>query len=357
MQYPQLTQKALGCFENNVPFVLFSIPGSNSITGIFQKDVHTSLPNESLEDSFIFSPFNLQQENYRIPLENSDSYNCMLNLKEEEISPQTITIDETKEDKQAHLTLVNNAIDKIQTGNIQKVVVSRKKEISLQGFQLQKLCDSLFSQNPSAFRYVWYHPKTALWCGATPEVLIKTKDNAFTTMALAGTQKIENTSIIFWGDKEKNEQQWVVDAIVDSLLDKTTALNISKTKSHIAGNLAHLRTDIKGVLNTSRYGLKKVVEALHPTPAVCGTPTKRAQDFIYKNENYDREFYTGFLGISNAEQNSTDLFVNLRCIKIDQNNATLFAGGGITKDSNAEDEWLETHNKMQTMIQVLQPLL
>ena len=92
MQYPQLTQKALGCFENNVPFVLFSIPGSNSITGIFQKDVHTSLPNESLEDSFIFSPFNLQQENYRIPLENSDSYNCMLNLKEEEISPQTITI-------------------------------------------------------------------------------------------------------------------------------------------------------------------------------------------------------------------------------------------------------------------------
>ncbi len=356
MQYSQLAQKALEHFELKLPFVLYSLPDSESLTGMFQHTLDLDSTGNLLRDGFILAPFDLRKKLFQISVTDSEVIHCeeIPELHHTEIETP---VNEDSKDKVAHTHLVKNAIEKIKTGSIQKIVVSRKKELSLKEFNLKKLCDSLFSQNPTAFRYVWFHPETHIWCGATPEVLIKTNGSAFSTMALAGTQKLEGKSIIFWDDKDKNEQQWVVDAIVNNLLDKTTALKVSKTTTHVAGNLAHLRTDIRGVLNTSKYALKNVVGTLHPTPAVCGTPTKRAQTFIFRNEGYDREFYTGFLGIGNAKKIETELFVNLRCIKIEGNQATLFAGGGITIDSIPEAEWEETHNKLQTMTKVLQPLL
>jgi len=356
MQYSQLAQKALEHFEKKLPFALYSLPDSDEIIGIFQNSptLHTS--QLSQENGFVFAPFNLERGILQIPLEFSEVVNC-------KDVPTTINreglanIIEDEKDKKVHVALISKTIAKIKTAKAQKIVVSRKKEVPLQNFNFVKLCDSLFSKYSLAYRYIWYHPETAIWCGATPEVLIKTKGTSFSTMALAGTQKVDGKSIIFWEQKEKSEQQWVVDAIVENLLDKTTALNISKTQTHIAGNLAHLRTDIRGEFTTNKHALKKVVETLHPTPAICGTPRKAAQLFIAVNETYDREFYTGFLGVTNSEVQQTQLFVNLRCVKIEGNLATLYAGGGITEDSIPDAEWDETHNKLQTMAKVLQPLL
>lgn len=356
MQYSQLSQKIVEHFEKKLPFVLYSMPNTNTIIGVFQKTNSPTSTENLFEDSFVLAPFNVTEQSFQISIRTSVVVRCD-EIPQFSINETPTTIDERHEDKIAHICLVKAAIGKIETGSTQKIVVSRKKELRLQEFNLQKLCDSLFSQNPTAFRYIWYHPETHIWCGATPEVLIETKGANFSTMALAGTQKLNGKPIIFWEEKEKVEQQWVVDAIVDNLLDKTTALTVSKTQTHIAGNLAHLRTDIKGVLRTSKNALKNVIDALHPTPAVCGTPKKRAQAFILENEAYDREFYSGFLGVSNAMEDETNLFVNLRCVKIEASKATLYAGGGITIDSNPEDEWEETHNKLQTMAKVLQPLL
>ena len=76
-----------------------------------------------------------------------------------------------------------------------------------------------------------------------------------------------------------------------------------------------------------------------------------------ENEGYDREYYTGFLGPIMENGASASLLVNLRCMKIVGNTARLFVGGGITLDSQPNEEWLETQNKMQTMLQVLKPML
>ncbi|MFD1079733.1 chorismate-binding protein, partial [Longispora fulva] len=132
------------------------------------------------------------------------------------------------------------------------------------------------------------------------------------------------------------------------------------------------RTDISGRLAAGE-NLSEIIKALHPTPAVCGLQKEKAQNFILSEENYDREFYTGFLGELNL-QNSTSrsvnkrnvenlayrtvkkktaLFVNLRCMKLRENAAYLYVGGGITKDSDPEAEWEETVNKSQTMKKVL----
>ena len=101
-----------------------------------------------------------------------------------------------------------------------------------------------------------------------------------------------------------------------------------------------------------------MIRILHPTPAVCGFSREIAREFIIENENYNRSFYTGFLGELNLQNFNKDkkksaLFVNLRCMKIENNKVSIFVGGGITKGSNAEKEWQETVFKSKTMKYVL----
>ena len=104
--------------------------------------------------------------------------------------------------------------------------------------------------------------------------------------------------------------------------------------------------------------LKTLIRALHPTPAVCGLPRGYAKKFILENEQYDRSFYTGFLGELNIKSDkkkviNSSLFVNLRCMNIDENRVSVFVGGGITKESIAKKEWEETVSKSKIMKRVL----
>jgi len=134
-------------------------------------------------------------------------------------------------------------------------------------------------------------------------------------------------------------------------------LKVSNPYTYRAGSLLHLRTDITGILKRGKATLTNIAAALHPTPAVCGSPQKFAKEFILQNEGYNREFYTGFLGPVNENGASASLMVNLRCMKIENNTARIFVGGGITIGSQPAGEWQETQNKMQTMLQVLAPML
>ena len=176
-------------------------------------------------------------------------------------------------------------------------------------------------------------------------------------MALAGTQIIKKDTIPYWNIKELNEQKIVVDAITNNLKKVTSVLRISETYNYKAASLVHLRTDITGTLKEEKKTLSMIASVLHPTPAVCGTPQDYAKSYILDNEDYNREFYTGFLGPIYQKDSCSKLFVNLRCMKIDANIATLFVGGGITIDSEPESEWEETQHKLQTMLQVIYPML
>ena len=176
-------------------------------------------------------------------------------------------------------------------------------------------------------------------------------------MALAGTQKHIDNKIIKWNLKEKKEQQVVVDSLLKRLKKITSIVNISDTYNHKAGSLIHLRTDITGTIKRGKIGLKTLMSILHPTPAVCGSPKNYAKTFILENENYEREFYTGYLGSVNEPTNESILFVNLRCMKIENNTVNLYVGCGITKDSNPLKEWEETSHKSQTMLQVISSML
>ena len=114
------------------------------------------------------------------------------------------------------------------------MVISRSKSIELDTFDLQQLITRLLNLYPTAFRYVWYHPKTGMWSGASPELLLKTDGVSFSTMALAGTQKYREDGNYIWHRKELEEQQIVVNAISSSLQKVTSVIRLSKKYTYRA---------------------------------------------------------------------------------------------------------------------------
>jgi isochorismate synthase len=341
--------------EQQLPFVLFCKPDSDRIVGVFQKNDHLYFLENFEEKGFVFAPFDAEEIPF-IPLEYSDVYVDSVNpsdyffKKKSSIINSAISNDFFED-------LVAKAVKAIKENKFSKVVLSRKEEIAIPDFDIEITMNKMISLYSNAFKYCFFHPKIGTWLGATPEQFLKTNGNTLKTVALAGTQLATSSTAIFWNDKEKLEQQLVTDFIVGSLEDLAKEITISSPYSVKAGNLWHIKTDVLAQLK-SKKSIKKIILALHPTSAVCGLPKKEAKEFILQNEGYNREYYSGFLGELNIDfvtfrTLQTDLFVNLRCMKIIKNKAHLFVGCGITKDSNPVDEYMETVNKSMTMKKII----
>lgn len=150
-----------------------------------------------------------------------------------------------------------------------------------------------------------------------------------------------------WDEKNRKEQDYVASYIRRQLL----SLGIHSTENGpypaYAGALSHLKTDFRFSLKDNK-GLGDLLKVLHPTPAVCGLPKEEAYRFILQNEGYDRRYYSGFIGWLDPE-GRTDIYVNLRCMHIEDEQLTLYAGGGLLASSELNDEWLETEKKLQTI--------
>lgn len=339
----------------NLPFALFCKPNSDKVVGVFQKNDHIYFLDSFDEKGFVFAPFDADEIPF-IPLEHADIYVETVHSKNYYFEAKPIN-SVSDFGKDFFEDLVSKAVDAIQDEQFLKVVLSRREEVAAPDFDIQTTMRKMIYQYPDAFKYCFSHPKIGTWIGATPEQFLKTDGNAIKTVALAGTQLDNNTRNIVWEAKEKTEQQLVTDFIVDSLQDLVKEVTLSSPYSVKAGTLWHIKTDISANLKSKKF-LKKLIKALHPTSAVCGLPKQAARQFILKNEGYSREYYSGFLGELNIDLVTfktlqTDLFVNLRCMKLLQGKAQLFVGCGITKDSNPEAEYLETVNKSMTMKKII----
>lgn len=354
MNYTSFTETIREHYEKGLPFVIFSEFGSHKIHGYIQQDTQLHVSKTLSENGFAIAPFDSRLPTLLIPENCSET--VLTEFMPVEIERKYVSVTETEAEKSAHENLLKNTIATIKAGNAQKIVISRKKDFPLFGFSIETLICRLFSAYPTAFRYIWFHPETGIWCGATPEVLLTVKNNFLETMALAGTQPYKE-GIIQWRKKEQDEQYFVTEAILDNLKDFVEDIQVSKVETIRAGTLLHLKTDIKATLKDNPGMLSKIVKTMHPTPAVCGTPQDFSRTFIIENENYSREFYTGFVGNITDNGASASFRVNLRCMKIKDEIAEIMIGGGVTKDSDEEEEWIETQNKMQTMLQVLRPML
>jgi len=356
-------------YSKNLPFVIYKKPGDSIVKSLLQNTSEVYTTEDFKASGFIFAPFEASMQTVFMPLEKSETLSC-----EVEISHETNVIsnriDTNSAGKNAHIKLVQQGIDTIHQNHLQKVVLSRCESITIPEPLPISIFKNLLDNYPNAFVYCWFHPKIGLWLGATPETLVSVKGNRLKTLALAGTQPYKATLDVVWENKEKEEQQFVTDYIKGRLETSVNNLIVSDAKTVQAGHLLHLQSNISGLLNTD---LHTVLNKLHPTPAVCGLPVDEAKDFILENESYNREYYTGFLGELNLKgttsrnknrrniennayssvQTMSHLFVNLRCMQIINNEALIYIGGGITKDSAPQKEWEETVSKAQIMKGVL----
>ncbi|MBL6445917.1 isochorismate synthase [Fulvivirga sp. 29W222] len=358
-------------------------PGEDNIQLIvdFSAELQpTQDPLDSKAPGFVFAPFDISEDTYlvkadlHINLGNhqittrpdysvSTKTEKLLTFLEKEKSPKTsysdIGVSESKEDKDKFIQLVNSSVKAIQNGQFQKVVPSRKKEIHFdKPLNVGNNFLRLTKAYPSAFISLVFVPQAGIWMGATPELLISVKDNIFKSVALAGTQKYEDgTSLsnVAWTQKEIEEQALVSRYIINCFKKiRLREFEEVGPKTVIAGNLLHLKTEYKvNMVATNFTDLGEVMlKLLHPTSAICGMPLSPAREFLLQHEHYDRKYFAGYLGPANFD-NSTQLYVNLRCMHIEEDKATVFAGAGVTEDSQPEKEWEETEIKMNTLLNII----
>ncbi|GAA4809420.1 chorismate-binding protein [Litoribaculum gwangyangense] len=361
--------------SNKLPFVVYRKPNDDRFFCLLQSSEDLFFTEDFTDQGFVFSPFDESKKTILIPLHVSEKLSSKKITDMDLSIPEKAGIQNSQSldlEKEFHMNLIKKGVETINTSDLKKVVLSRKEKINLSNSYPISIFKKLYNRYKSAFVYCWYHPKVGLWLGATPETLLKIEGKQFSIMALAGTQDYKGTLNVVWQNKEKQEQQYVTDFIVDNLKPCVENIKISDVETVKAGNLLHLKTMISAHLK-SDVQLKQIIKVLHPTPAVCGLPQLEAKQFIIKHESYDREYYTGFLGELNFEttsgsrlgrrnienraytmtKKSTQLYVNLRCMQIKKQEAIIYVGGGITESSNPESEWQETVSKSLVIKNVL----
>ncbi|MEO9570264.1 MAG: chorismate-binding protein [Polaribacter sp.] len=338
-------------YKSKMPFVGYRKPNSTTISGFFMNSDELCFSTEFKESGFVFAPFNSEEKAVLFPFDAAEVIEEHVLLDEDFLLNNRLA-SKNENDKFDHIHLIEKSLDEINKNQLKKVVVSRNEKVELKKVNVLITFKKLLNTYANAFVYVWYHPKVGLWFGATPETLLNITKNNFETMSLAGTQVYKKTEQVIWKSKELEEQQLVTNFIENQLKSISINLKIDKTETVKAGSLLHLKTKVEGVLK-EESSLKELIRSLHPTPAVCGLPRDKARDFINLNENYKRSYYTGFLGELNIYDEESSLFVNLRCMNIEDGFALIYIGGGITKDSNAKKEWEETVAKSKTMKKVL----
>ena len=327
-------------FKNNESFVVFKKPSHNKIVCQQGDVIDGQVFDMQNKRGFIFMPFNSNLNGYLLTPKTTIETQFQLELNKNKNTDFAVKDFNSK--KGSYIKFIKNTIAEIKNSSLEKVVCSSSFKLKLKSKSPIEYFKRLLQLNHDAFCYLFYHPKIGTWIGASPEKLINLNNGIVTTFALAATKKKLNQS---WTDKEFREQKIVEDQIVKDLNKDCKNIERGALQTVKAGNIYHLKSVIKAKTNKSSTDL---IRLLHPTPAVAGLPKNKAVSYINKKEDYDRSFYTGFLGL--LESKSCDIYVNIRCAKIVDDNLTIYVGGGITNDSNAVDEWHEILNKSQTML-------
>lgn len=255
--------------------------------------------------------------------------------------------------KEVYFERIGNYLRDIRSGKLSKAILSRvillEKPKDLDVFNFFA---SLSSTYPETFANIFYIPGKGIWIGASPELLLEKQHTKYTTMALAGTQPKKMAGEYFWRKKEKEEHFLVQHHIMEIFLKNNCALVYSNGPyTTETGKVAHLKTDYI-FEEIAQSNEERIIQQLHPTPAIGGLPVQEALECISKYEGYNRNFYAGYFGETN-QRDFSRLYINLRCMQIGSEQIAIYVGGGISADSDPEEEWAETNQKSLTLLELI----
>jgi menaquinone-specific isochorismate synthase len=258
--------------------------------------------------------------------------------------------------------MVADAISLIQEDAVQKVVLSHPSRLAgSRRFDPIEVLQSLAVRYPDCYRFLFEPEPGLAWLGATPELVVDLQNRRVQTMALAGSirrgstlEEDESLARQMLADpKERHEHRLVVQAVEQHLTGLIENLQIDPEPGiHRLHNIQHLRTRVEGLL-AQPYDLLDVVEALHPTPALGGTPREAALTAISEIEPFARGWYAAPIGWIDAAGNG-QIAAAIRSALLRDCEAYLYAGAGIVRDSDPEQEWRETELKFRPMLEALQ---
>lgn len=258
-------------------------------------------------------------------------------------------------DETAWRTAVSAAVAAIATGEVNKVVLARAVDARAQGpLDVRSVLTRLADEYPMCWTF---HVDGMV--GATPELLARVDHGLVTSRVLAGTIRmtgdemgdLARAAALARSSKDREEHSYAVGSVTQVLAAHCASVNVPDEPSvlHLP-NVMHLATDITGALSQP-VGALDLVRELHPSAAVCGTPTLAAARVIDRLEGLDRGRYAGPVGWIDAAGDG-EWCIALRCAEIDRNDPTqlrLFAGCGIVAASDPASEWAESEAKMEPM--------
>jgi menaquinone-specific isochorismate synthase len=259
---------------------------------------------------------------------------------------------------------VGFAVDSIKQNKLEKVVLARDQvAASTVAINTRGLLQRLEIEYPST----WLFLVDGL-VGATPELLVRLSKSLVTSRVLAGTiRKTGNedrdlalAASLAKSSKDLEEHEYAVRSVADALAPFCSSTNVPESPFvlHLS-NVMHLATDVTGVLNDSakQADIFTLIQQLHPSAAVCGTPTNAAKKFIIDFEKMNRERYAGPVGWIDANGDG-EIAIALRCGQLSRDNKSIriFAGCGVVAGSDPANELAESQAKLMPMRTALETL-
>lgn len=245
-------------------------------------------------------------------------------------------------------------VHEIAEGGVHKVVAARSSRLHFRdGIELRPALERLTERYADCYCYA-FQRKEITFVGASPETLIDKRGLRLRTQALAGSIAADRPFAdheLLSSKKDRLEQELVVKAITDALAPACSELRYEQTPQTLTlRHLTHLCTPIEGQLRAPQHVLD-LVAALHPTPAVGGSPAKEAMQWIASHEQ-DRGWYAGPVGWFDIEGDG-HFAVAIRSALFTGNEALVYAGAGIVADSDPMLEYQETGLKQRAILDAL----
>ncbi|WP_218009636.1 isochorismate synthase [Actinomadura kijaniata] len=254
-----------------------------------------------------------------------------------------------------YLEAVRQAVGRMRAGELDKVVLARSLSVPFTG-EVAPLLQALSERNPHAYTFAAPLPGGRILLGASPELLVSRSGRRVVANPLAGSlPRDHDPATLMTSAKDRYEHSVVVDAVARRLRPYCARLSVPPHPTPVAaGSVWHLSTQITGELTDPATTSLHLAAALHPTPAVCGTPTSAARRLIADLEPFDRGFYTGLVGWQDAVGDGAWV-IALRCAVAGDQALTFYAGAGIVADSDPHAELAETCAKFRTALSALSP--
>jgi isochorismate synthase len=271
--------------------------------------------------------------------------------------PRVLRVRATPEPAE-YVRCVRRTLRMLDGAGLRKVVLARTLELALAApLDVGSVLAGLARADPRATVFAVELSDRVLF-GATPELLVSRRGMRVTANPLAGSipaaedpaEDRARAGALVASEKDRREHALVVDAVAATLRPFCGGLVVPRRPSLLrTATMWHLSSRIVGVLADPSVSALMLATALHPTPAVCGSPARAARDVIREIEPFDRGFFTGMVGWSDARGDG-EWFVAIRCAEASARSLRLFAGAGIVAGSRAEDELAETAAKCRTVL-------